>query len=549
MIVVGAGLSGLVAATELTAAGRRVILLDQEPAASLGGQAFWSFGGLFLVDSPSSAAWASRTPRARPRRLARLGAVRPGAADGEGPDRWGTPGPAASSTSPRVTCVRGSTTRACAGSRSSSGPSGRLPAGGHGNSVPRFHVTWGPAPASSNRSSVRPSTRRPRASRHPLPPPGHLARRHRRGRDRRAGRVLAEDPVERGEPSVRTVVGEVELSASAVVVSSGDRREPRPGPRQLARRGGDAARPDALGRPRLDRRAAPRGGARRGCGPGPRGPHVALPEGIANHSPVWTNHGIRILPGPTSLWMDADGNRLPSPLFPGFDALGSLQHVTDRGDDHSWFVLNKAIMESEFALSGSEQNPDLTGKSVRLLAQRVLPGPSGPSPGSRPSPRSSCGCEPDRARRRHERPDRRDARLARPHRRGRPRTTGPAARRPGAHGSRQGPSGRGDRDGPQVLRGPRHPRLTAAPAHHAQGRPDARGAALGPDPQDARRPAHRHRRSRAAPRRLGVRGPVRGGRGRGLRGGGVHGHRALEGTFLGGCLFSGGRWGALARNL
>src|SRR5215212_1264918 len=51
-IVVGGGLAGLVATVELADAGRRVILLDQEPEASLGGQAFWSFGGLFLVGSP-----------------------------------------------------------------------------------------------------------------------------------------------------------------------------------------------------------------------------------------------------------------------------------------------------------------------------------------------------------------------------------------------------------------------------------------------------------------------------------------------------------------
>ena len=52
VIVVGAGLAGLVATAELADAGRKVILLDQEPEASLGGQAFWSFGGLFLVNSP-----------------------------------------------------------------------------------------------------------------------------------------------------------------------------------------------------------------------------------------------------------------------------------------------------------------------------------------------------------------------------------------------------------------------------------------------------------------------------------------------------------------
>ena len=52
VIIVGAGLAGLVAAAELADAGRQVTLIDQEPEQSLGGQAFWSFGGLFLVDSP-----------------------------------------------------------------------------------------------------------------------------------------------------------------------------------------------------------------------------------------------------------------------------------------------------------------------------------------------------------------------------------------------------------------------------------------------------------------------------------------------------------------
>ena len=47
-------------------------------------------------------------------------------------------------------------------------------------------------------------------------------------------------------------------------------------------------------------------------------------EGIQNWSPIWPRHGIRILPGPSSLWLDARGKRLPVPLFPGFDTLGTL---------------------------------------------------------------------------------------------------------------------------------------------------------------------------------------------------------------------------------
>jgi predicted oxidoreductase len=101
-------------------------------------------------------------------------------------------------------------------------------------------------------------------------------------------------------------------------------------------------------------------------------------EGIANHSPVWAQHGIRILPGPSSLWLDATGNRLPVPLFPGFDTLGTLAHIGQTGYEHTWFVATHKIVEKEFALSGSEQNPDLTGKDLRLLATRVTSGIASP---------------------------------------------------------------------------------------------------------------------------------------------------------------------------
>jgi predicted oxidoreductase len=108
------------------------------------------------------------------------------------------------------------------------------------------------------------------------------------------------------------------------------------------------------------------------------GAHVINPdrmwhyvEGVHNWDPVWTNHGIRILPGPSSLWLDARGQRLPVPLFPGFDTLGTLEHIMRTGYDHTWFVLTKKIIGKEFALSGSEQNPDLTGKSVRDVVGRA----------------------------------------------------------------------------------------------------------------------------------------------------------------------------------
>jgi uncharacterized protein len=95
-------------------------------------------------------------------------------------------------------------------------------------------------------------------------------------------------------------------------------------------------------------------------------------EGIQNWNPIWPDHGIRILPGPSSIWLDATGNRLPAPLFPGFDTLGTLDYLRKTGFDYSWFVLTQRIIKREFALSGSEQNPDLTNKDIRLLLQRVV---------------------------------------------------------------------------------------------------------------------------------------------------------------------------------
>ena len=94
-------------------------------------------------------------------------------------------------------------------------------------------------------------------------------------------------------------------------------------------------------------------------------------EGVHNWNPIWPMHGIRVLPGPSSLWVDATGKRLPPPLFPGFDTLGTLAHIMQSGYEHTWFVLTRKIIKKEFTLSGSEQNPDLTEKSIRKVLGRV----------------------------------------------------------------------------------------------------------------------------------------------------------------------------------
>ena len=376
VIVVGAGLAGLVAAAEAADAGRRVLLLDQEPEQSLGGQAFWSLGGLFLVDSPEQRRMGVKDSLD----LALqdwFGSAQFDRPEDHWPRQWaeayvhfaaGEKRSWLRAQGHRIFPVVGWAERG----------DGR--ADGHGNSVPRFHLTWGTGPG-----VVAPFERRVRAH----VEAGRIGFRFRHRvdgllRDGEAvtgvhGQVLEPSDVERGKASSRVAVGDFELTGQAVVVTSGGIG----GNHDLVR----ANWPARLGTPprfmvagvpahvdgRMQQITAEAGG--NVINPDRMWHYV---EGLRNWDPVWDNHGIRILPGPSSLWLDAEGNRLPAPYFPGFDTLGTLAHLMRTGHDHSWFVLTQKIIEKEFALSGSEQNPDLTGKDIRLLLKRVRPGAPGP---------------------------------------------------------------------------------------------------------------------------------------------------------------------------
>ncbi|TIL81639.1 MAG: FAD-binding protein, partial [Mesorhizobium sp.] len=181
VIIVGAGLAGLVAAAELAEAGKKTIVVDQEPEQSLGGQAFWSLGGIFLVDSSEQRRMRIRDSHD----LALEDWLGAAAFDGNPelvrknwPQRLGTP--------------------------------------------PRRMISGVP--------------------------------------DHVDGRMLA-------------------ITEQA---------------------GGSIINRDRMW-------------------------HYV--EGIRNWAPLWTDHAIRMLPGPSSLWLDARGKRLPVPLYPGFDTLGTLRHI------------------------------------------------------------------------------------------------------------------------------------------------------------------------------------------------------------------------------
>lgn len=376
VIVIGAGLAGLAATAELVDAGRKVILLDQEPEASIGGQAHWSFGGLFFVDSPEQ-----RRMRIKDSRDLALQDWAGTAGFDREEDVW-----ARRWAEAYVDFAAGEKRRWLHAQGVRFFPvvgwaeRGGYDANGHGNSVPRFHITWGTGPG-----LVEPFERRVRAG---------VARglvelrfRHRvTGLSRTAGavdtvtgEVLEPSDAVRGTASSREATGAFSLRAQAVIVTSGGIG----GNHDLVR----AQWPARLGTPparMLSGVPAHVDGLMLGIAEAAGASHVNkdrmwhYTEGIENWNPIWARHGIRILPGPSSLWLDATGKRLPVPLFPGFDTLGTLDHIMKTGHDHTWFVLNQRVIGKEFGLSGSEQNPDLTGKSIRDVidrARQAVPGP------------------------------------------------------------------------------------------------------------------------------------------------------------------------------
>jgi predicted oxidoreductase len=377
-IVVGAGLAGLVATHELVKAGRRVLVLDQENRANLGGQAFWSLGGLFFVDSPEQRRLGIKDSLG----LARqdwMGSAQFDRDEDYWPRRWAEAYLEFAATEKRG-YLRDLGLRVLPLVGWAERGDGR--ARGHGNSVPRFHLTWGTGPEVVRvfLEPVLEAERRGLVS---------FAFRHQvddlivtdGAVTGVRGSVLEPSALERGFKSSRKLVGKFELRAGAVLVSSGGIGHNH----ELVRRNwpvdrlGPAPKHMIAGVPaHVDGRMLEISQS--------AGAHIInsdrmwhYTEGVHNWNPIWPDHAIRIIPGPSSLWLDANGRRLDPPCFPGYDTRSTLKAILAAGHDYSWFILTQSIIEKEFALSGSEQNPDITGKDRKqLLSDRVSSGPPGP---------------------------------------------------------------------------------------------------------------------------------------------------------------------------
>lgn len=379
VIVVGAGLAGLVAAYELTRAGRRVLILDQENRNNLGGQAFWSLGGLFMVDTPEQ------------RRLGVHDSFELAWQDWQGSAgfdrddedhwarRWARAYVEFAATEKRA-YLYGLGLR-CTPLVGWAERGGAL-ATGHGNSVPRFHLTWGTGPEVVRifAQPVQLAQRRGLVE---------FAFRH------RVDELLVEDGAvvgvrgavleptdrERGYASSRTMVDHFEFRAPAVLVTTGGIGHNH----DLIRQNWPTDRLGPCPATMISGVPAYVDGRMLGIAEAAGGRIVNrdrmwhYTEGIHNWNPVWPDHAIRIIPGPSSLWFDALGKRLPAPCFPGFDTNTTMREILSAGYDYSWFVTTQSIVEKEFALSGSEQNPDITGKDLKLtLRSRLASGAPGP---------------------------------------------------------------------------------------------------------------------------------------------------------------------------
>ncbi|MDO5659195.1 MAG: FAD-binding dehydrogenase [Paracoccus sp. (in: a-proteobacteria)] len=541
IIIVGGGLAGLVAATEAAEAGRRVTLLDQEPEQSLGGQAFWSLGGLFMVDSPEQ------------RRMRIRDSVDLAMQDWTGsagfdrdedhwPRRWAEAYIAFAAGEKRAWLrAMGHRLFPVVGWAERGGGSAQS----HGNSVPRFHLTWGTGPG-----VVAPFAARAREAEKA----GRLifCFRHRVDglilRDGVVegvhGAILEPSNVARGQTSSRTETGRFELRAQAVIVASGGIG----GNHDLVRQNWPArlgAPPETMvsGVPEhVDGRMI---GITEAAGARliNRDRMWHYVEGLQNWNPIWPNHGIRILPGPSSMWFDAFGRRLPAPLLPGYDTLGTLEHLMKTGADYSWFILNQSIIRREFALSGSEQNPDLTGKDWRAVLRRGV-GKGAPAPVEAFKKHGAdfvvrddleslvAGMNRLAGNDRIRLDDLREALLARDRQVSNPFCKD--AQVMGIHNARKSLGDRLIRAAkPHRILDPAHGPLIAVRLNILTRKTlggfetDLDGRVFGQEGQI-------------------IPGLYAAGEASGFGGGGMHGYRSLEGTFLGGCLFSGRQAGRAA---
>lgn len=355
VVVIGGGLSGLVSALELVERGKRVVLLDRTTRDRFGGLAKLSFGGVFFVDSPEQRLMGVRdTVDLALHDWMTYGELGP---DDVWPRRW-----AEAYVSRSLEMIRGYFLKR----GTSFFPAVNWTERGYfvpGNSVPRFHIAWG-----TGEGVVKPFV-------------AGLFDAEKQGRVE----LAFEHRVEELLTTNGTVVGargrdasgqEFEARGEHVVIAAGGLAGNIPKLKQHWNRAELGEPPEVI---------------LNGSIPEADGHFFDLAEklgvrvthlqkmwnyaaGVRHWKPRWPDHGLSLVPGKSALWVDSRGERFKDPPLVGsYDTLHLVESICRRPKKHSWQVLNWKILCTELAVSGAEHNVEVRDKDwVSFLSKLVL---------------------------------------------------------------------------------------------------------------------------------------------------------------------------------
>src|SRR3954454_22769870 len=372
VIVVGGGIAGLVATLELLEHGRDVLLIDRCKPEEVGGLAREAFGGMFMVDTPEQR--RSGIPDSVELALddwMRMADFDP---EDEWPRRWAEEyvarardevGGWLKSHGVRFFPVVNWAERGVYGD---------------GNSVPRFHLTWGCGKALVDQLWG--------------------ALRTRTNVEVRFGTRVTELVMD-GERVAGVKTESEELRAPAVVIAAGGVggtpgivRQDR-APAVVIAAGGiggnlDIVRrywPPELGSPPKDILMGSHyyaDGAmheeveRRGGNVTHLGRMWNYADAVRHPEPARPKHGLKLIPPRSGLVLDPTGKRYgPIPLIPTFDAHYALERMCEDERKYYWMICNWKIALRELDVSGSQHNPSIREKRmVRFLLSIVLGKPT-----------------------------------------------------------------------------------------------------------------------------------------------------------------------------
>ncbi|HEX9322432.1 MAG TPA: FAD-binding dehydrogenase [Xanthobacteraceae bacterium] len=96
-------------------------------------------------------------------------------------------------------------------------------------------------------------------------------------------------------------------------------------------------------------------------------------SGVHHYRPRKPLHGLSLVPAKSALWLNWRGERILPPLVSGFDTRALVTAICAQERQYSWQLMNRRIALKELAISGAEFNPSIRDKSwVRLARDMIL---------------------------------------------------------------------------------------------------------------------------------------------------------------------------------